>query len=55
MSSKFQVDDPEFNRQNFLTGQTIPNIYVIQIIEGLGAGLIILFIIIYAVKRRRKK
>lgn len=53
--ANFRVDDPTFDRQHFQTGETIPNIFAIQIIEGLGAGLIILFIIIFAVRRRQKK
>lgn len=49
------VDDPAFFRQGLQTGETIPDIFAIQIIEGLGASLIILFIIIYAIKRKKKK
>ena len=49
------VLDSSFFRQGLQTGETIPNIFVIQIIEGLGASLIILFIVIYAIKKRRKK
>ena len=49
------ISDPSFFRQGLQTGETIPNIFVIQIIEGLGAGLIVLFIVIYAIKRRSKE
>ena len=50
-----RVEDPEFGAQDFRTGETLSNPIVPIIIEGLGAGLIILFIVIYAVKKRRKK
>ncbi len=36
------------------TGETIANFEVAIILESLGAGLIVLFIVIYAVKKRRK-
>ena len=49
------ITDSLFFRQGLQTGQTIPNIFVIQIVEGLGPGLIILFIVIYAIKNRREK
>ena len=53
--ANFRVDDPDFVRQNFQTGETIPNLFVVQIIEGLGAGLIVLFIVVYAIKKRGQK
>ena len=37
------------------TGETISNPEVAIILESFGAGLIVLFIVIYAIKRRRKK
>ena len=37
------------------TSETISNPEVVIIIQSLGAGLIILFIIIYAIKKRRNK
>ena len=36
------------------TGETISNPEVIVIIQSLGAVLIVLFIVIYAIKKRRK-
>jgi len=54
-SDNFRVDDPTFFRQNLQTGETISNPEVIIIIESLGAILIVSFIIIYAIKKRRKK
>lgn len=50
-----RVDDPSLKPQDFRTGETLSNTFVPIIIEGLGAGLIILFIVIYAIKKRRKK
>ena len=50
-----RIDDSSFTRQNLQTGETIPNIQVPIIIESLGAALIIMFIIVYAVKKKRKK
>ena len=50
-----RVDDPDFERQSLQTGETLHNPLVVIIIESLGAGLIILFIVIYAIKKRRKK
>ena len=49
-----RVEDPEFEAQDFRTGETL-NTTVPIIIQSLGAGLIILFIVIYAIKKRRKK
>ena len=40
--------------RDFEAGETISNPEVVIIIQSLGAGLIILFIIIYAIKKRRK-
>ena len=37
------------------TGETIPNHEFVIILESLGAGLIVLFIVIYAVRKRRKR
>lgn len=54
-SDNFRVDDPTFFRQNLQTGETISNPEVIIIIESLGAILIVSFIVIYAIKKRRKK
>ena len=50
----FRVYDPDFSRQILQTGETISNPEVILIIESLGAGLIVLFIIIYAIRKRKK-
>lgn len=50
-----RIDDSSFTRQNLQTGETIPNIQIPIIIESLGPALIIIFIIVYAVKKKRKK
>ena len=50
-----RVEDPDFGPQDFRTGETLSNTFVPIIIEGLGAGLIILFIVVYAIKKRRNK
>ena len=53
--ANFRVDDPDFVRQNLRTGETLGNTFVVYIVEGLGAGLIVLFIIIYAIKKKRRQ
>ena len=53
--SNIRVEDSTFFRQNLQTGETISNPSVVIIIESLGVGLIFLFIIIYAIKKRRRK
>ena len=55
-NENIRVDDPSFERQNLQTGETINSVgnLTIIIIQGLGAILIVLFIIIYAVKKRAK-
>ena len=52
--SNFRVPDSTFFRKSLRTGEAIPNVFVVQIIEGFGASLILLFIIIYAIKKRHK-
>lgn len=54
-SDTFRVNDPTFFRQNLQTGETISNPEIIIMIESLGAILIVLFIIIYAIIRKRRK
>jgi hypothetical protein len=49
-----RVEDPNFTPQDFLTGETLSNTWVAMLIEGLGAALIVLFIVIYAIKRKAK-
>jgi hypothetical protein len=51
-----RVEDPTFERQNLQTGETftIQGTFTAIIIEGLGAILIVSFIVIYAIKKRRK-
>ena len=52
-----QVEDPSFFRESMQTGETITvggNLTAI-IIEGLGTILIIVFIVIYAIKKRMRK
>ena len=55
-NENLRVEDESFERKNLLTGETFTiegNLTAI-IIEGLGPFLIVLFIIIYAVKKRGK-
>ena len=54
-SDNFRIDDPDFSRQNLQTGETISHPEVIMIIESLGAILIVSFIVIYTIKKRRKR
>ena len=51
-----RVEDPSFSRESLQTGETITPAGSITaiIIEALGAILIILFIVIYAIKKRAK-
>ena len=53
----FRVDDPSFQRQNLQTGETISfsGTFVSMLVGSLGPILIVLFIVVYAVKKRRKK
>ena len=53
-NENIRVDDPTFERQSLQTGETITSQgnFTIIIIQSLGAILIVLFIIIYAVKKR---
>ena len=48
-----RVDDPDFARQELFREETIPNGFGLQIFQSIGAGLIILFIAVYAIKRKR--
>jgi hypothetical protein len=55
-NENIRVEDESFKRQDLRTGETFTiegNLAAI-IIEGLGPILIVLFIIIYAVKKRGK-
>jgi len=51
------IDDPSFFRESMQTGETItPEGHLAAIIiEGLGTILIIVFIVIYAIKKRIRK
>lgn len=49
-----RVEDPSFVPQNLRTGETLSNSWVAIGIEKLGAVLIVLFIVIYAIKKRSK-
>ena len=53
-TGNFRVDDPSFTRQNLQTVETMSNPQVAIIIESLGAVLIMSFIIIFAIKKRRQ-
>ena len=50
-----RVDDPSFTPQDFRTGETLSNPWVAIVIESLGAVLIVLFIVIYAIKKKIKR
>lgn len=52
--SNFRVDDPNFARQDLFRGETIPNDFVLQMFQSIGAGLIVLFIVVYAIKKRKR-
>jgi hypothetical protein len=56
-NENIRVDDPTFDRQSLQTGETITSQgnFTIIIIQALGAILIVLFIIIYAVKKRIRR
>ena len=45
----------EEHERDKLRGESISNPEVMIIIESLGAGLIVLFIVIYAIKKKKKK
>ena len=49
-----RVEDASLVPQNFRTGETLSNSWVVVGIEKLGALLIVLFIVIYAIKKRVK-
>ena len=53
----FRVDDPSFVRQSLQTGETISEsgTLVSIFVGSLGSILIVLFIVVYAVKKRMKK
>jgi steroid 5-alpha reductase family enzyme len=55
-NENIRVEDPSFQRENMRTGETITPLgnLTIVIIQALGAILIALFIIIYAIKKRSK-
>ena len=54
-SDIFRVCNPSFARQNFQTCEAISHPEVIITVESLGAILIVLFIILYAVKKKIAK
>ena len=54
-NENIRVEDPTFTSQQFRTGETISNPIIVIIIESLGAILIVLFIIVYAIKKRKSK
>ena len=55
--SFFRADDPSFVRQSLQTGETLSEsgIFVSIFVGSLGSILIVLFIVVYAVKKRMKK
>jgi len=56
-NQNIRTDDPSFFRKSMQTGETItPEGHLMAIIiEGLGTILIIVFIVIYAIKKRIRK
>ena len=52
-----RIDDPSFTRQNLQTGETISpsGTFTSMIIASLGPILIVFFIVIYAIKKKREK
>ena len=56
-NSDIRVDDPSFFMESMQTGETITveGHLAAIIIEGLGTILIIVFIVIYAIKKRIRK
>ena len=50
-----RIQDPDFKPQNFQTAETLSNPLVIILIQSIGAILIVIFIILYAIKKRMKK
>jgi len=53
----FRVDDPSFVRQSLQTGETVSptGTFTSILVSSLGPILIVLFIIIYAIKKRMRK
>ena len=49
-----RVEDPNFTPQDFRTGETLSNPLVAILIQSLGAVLIVVFIVIYAIKKKSK-
>lgn len=52
-----RIDDPSLFRESMQTGETITPVGHLAaiIIEGLGTILIIVFIVIYAIKKKMRK
>jgi len=53
-SPNIRVEDPNFTHQDFQTGETLSNPLVAILIQSLGAVLIVVFIVIYAIKKKSK-
>ena len=55
--NQIRVEDDSFNRQSLQTGETLTlqGTLTSLILEGLGVILIVSFIIVYAIKKRRSK
>ncbi len=49
-----KVEVPTLNPEDYRKGETLSNTWVAIVIEGLGAALIVLFIVIYAIKKKAK-
>jgi len=49
-----KVEAPTLNPEDYRKGETLSNPGVAIVIESLGAVLIVLFIVIYAIKRKAK-
>jgi len=49
-----KVEAPPLSPEDYRKGETLSNTWVAVVIEGLGAALIVLFIVIYAIKKKAK-
>ena len=49
-----KVEAPPLSPEDYRKGETLSNTWVAMLIEGLGAALIVLFIVIYAIKKKAK-
>jgi hypothetical protein len=53
-NTNMKVEAPPLSPEDYRKGETLSNTWVAMLIEGLGAALIVLFIVIYAIKKKAK-